>query len=92
MVFASLSFAQLGHIMAIKSERQSIFSRDLFSNLPLLFTVLLTFALQFAVIYTPIGNQLLKTQPLTAEQLLVCLGSSMLVLLGVEVEKRVRKK
>lgn len=92
MVFASLSFAQLGHIMAIKSERQSIFSRDLFSNLPLLFTVLLTFALQFAVIYTPIGNQLLKTQPLTTEQLLVCLGSSMLVLLGVEVEKRVRKK
>lgn len=92
MVFASLSFAQLGHIMAIKSERQSIFSRDLFSNLPLLFTVLLTFALQFAVIYTPIGNQLLKTQPLTAEQLLVCLGSSMLVLLGVEVEKRVRRR
>lgn len=92
MVFAALSFAQLGHIMAIKSERQSIFSRDILSNLPLLFTVLFTFALQFAVIYTPLGNQLLKTQPLTSEQLLVCLGSSMLVLIAVEVEKKVRRK
>jgi P-type Ca2+ transporter type 2C len=92
MVFAVLSFAQLGHIMAIKSESETIFGRNLLSNLPLLLTVLLTFLLQVAVIYVPFFNDLLKTQPLSMNELLICVGVSIIVPVAVEIEKAVKKR
>jgi Ca2+-transporting ATPase len=91
MVFAVLSFAQLGHIMAIKSESETIFGRNVLSNLPLLLTVFLTFLLQVAVIYIPFFNDLLKTQPLSMNELLICVGVSVIVPIAVEIEKAVKK-
>jgi Ca2+-transporting ATPase len=90
MVFATLSFAQLGHIMAIKSETQPLFSKDIYSNKPLLLTVVFTFALQLAVIYFPFANELLKTQPLTINELLICIASSFVVMAAVGIEKMIR--
>ncbi|HYF31717.1 MAG TPA: cation-translocating P-type ATPase [Chitinophagaceae bacterium] len=92
MVFAGLSFSQLGHIMAIKSERQPLLGKNFFSNIPLLVTVAFTFLLQLAVIYLPFANTLLKTQPLTINELLVCLASSFVVVTGVEIEKLIRRR
>ncbi len=42
MVFTTLCLLQLGHVMAIRSERESLFKQGLFSNKPLLASVLLT--------------------------------------------------
>ncbi|MBP1746961.1 MAG: calcium-transporting ATPase, partial [Deltaproteobacteria bacterium] len=53
MVFTVLCLTQLGHVLAIRSERQSLFTMGLFSNKPLLGAVALTFLLQMAVIYIP---------------------------------------
>jgi Ca2+-transporting ATPase len=92
MVFAGLSFSQLGHIMAIKSERETLFGKNLFSNLPLLIIVIFTFILQLGVIYLPFANELLKTQPLSFQELLVCIGTSFVVLIAVEIEKRIKTK
>jgi P-type Ca2+ transporter type 2C len=92
MVFAALSFTQLGHIMVIKSERQSLLSKDLLSNLPLLATVVFTFLLQLAVIYLPFANELLKTQPLTLNELLVCLACPLIVIVAIEIEKFMRRR
>ena len=95
MVFTVLSLAQLGHVLAIRSERESLFTQGLFSNLPLFGAVMLTLLLQLGVIYIPYANDLFKTQPLTVEELLLCFGASALVFLAVEVEKlfkRSRKK
>ena len=91
MVFASLSFAQLGHIMAIKSETQPMLGKDILTNKPLLMIVFFTFLLQIAVIYLPFANNLLNTQPLTLQELLICIASSLVVMTGVEIEKRVRR-
>ena len=48
MVFTVLTLSQMGNVLAIRSERESLFRQGLFSNLPLLGAVLLTFGLQMA--------------------------------------------
>jgi Ca2+-transporting ATPase len=87
MVFTVLTLAQMAHVLAIRSERDSLFSQGLFSNLPLLGAVLLTFALQLATIYVPWLNPIFKTEPLTATELGFCLAMSSLVFVAVEIEK-----
>ncbi|HEV2609832.1 MAG TPA: cation-translocating P-type ATPase C-terminal domain-containing protein [Noviherbaspirillum sp.] len=49
-----------------RSDRDSIFSQGLRSNLPLLGAVLPTFLLQMATVYVPALNPIFDTQPLTA--------------------------
>lgn len=90
MVFSILAFSQLGHVLAIRSERQFLFRQGLFSNLPLLGAVLLTILLQLGVIYLPFANKLFKTQPLSLDELLICFGASALVFHAVELEKFIR--
>jgi Ca2+-transporting ATPase len=92
MVFTVLTMSQMGHILAIRSERDSLFSQGLFSNLPLLSAVIFTLLLQIATLYLPIFNSVLKTDPLTASELLLCLGASCVVFVVVEIEKWVRRK
>jgi len=87
MVFAVLSFSQMAHVMAIRSETQSLFSQGLLSNLPLLGAVLLTCVLQLAIIYIPFLNPIFKTAPLTLYELLAVLAASSVVFIAVELEK-----
>ena len=92
MVFMVLSLSQLGHVMAIRSDRQSLFRLGLFSNKPLLGSVVLTFILQLGVIYLPFANVIFKTQPLTFYELLICIALSLVVLAGVEIEKLLKQR
>ena len=91
VVFTVLTFCQLAQVLAIRSERESIFTIGLFSNLPLLGSVLLTIALQLMVVYTPYFNKIFHTTPLTMEELIVCFTLPFIVLLAVEVEKKLRR-
>lgn len=92
MVFTVLSLAQLGHVLAIRSERESLFTQGLFSNLPLLGAVVLTFLLQLGVIYIPFANDLFKTQPLALEELLICIAASSIIFFAVEIEKIFKRR
>ncbi len=87
MAFTVLTLAQLAHVLAIRSERDSLFRQGLTSNLPLLGAVVVTVALQMAVIYVPFLNALLNTSPLTAGELGLTLALSSVVFFAVEVEK-----
>jgi Ca2+-transporting ATPase len=87
MVFTVLTLSQMGHALAIRSERRSLFDLGLASNKPLLYAVLLTFALQMAVVYVPFLNPIFKTAPLSLAELLFCLVLSSVVFLAVEAEK-----
>ncbi|MCG3201006.1 MAG: Calcium-transporting ATPase [Gammaproteobacteria bacterium] len=87
MVFTVLTLAQMGHVLAIRSERDSLFTLGLFSNTPLLGAVLLTFALQMAILYVPALQVVFKTAPLSVQELLICLALSSVVFASVEVEK-----
>jgi Ca2+-transporting ATPase len=92
MVFTTLCFLQLGHVMAIRSERESLFTQGIFTNKPLLLSVGATFLLQLATIYVPALNPIFKTEPLTAAELLIVLLLSTIVFIAVELEKLVRRR
>ncbi len=87
MVFTVLTFAQLFHVMAIRSEPQSLFSVGLRSNLPLLGAVVLGAVLHLAIVYVPPLAAVLKTQPLTAPELAFCVLLAGSVFVAVEIEK-----
>ena len=87
MVFMFLTLAQMGHALAVRSHRESLFRMNLFSNRLLLVAVVSTVVLQLAAAYLPFFNRLFHTNPLTVEQLILCLALSTIVFWGVELEK-----
>jgi Ca2+-transporting ATPase len=92
MAFTVLTLSQLGHVLAIRSERDSLFTQGVMSNSVLLGVVLLTIALQMCTIYVPWLNSVFKTQPLSGSELAICFGMSSLVFVGVEFEKWFRRR
>lgn len=92
MVFCILAFSQLGHVMAIRSERQYLWEEGLHTNPALLGAVLLTVVLQLLVVYTPRGNALFHTQPLELKELALCLALSLVPFHAVEGEKFFRRR
>ncbi len=87
MVFTVLSLSQMGHVLAIRSDKESLFRIGLFSNKALVGAVILTFALQMATIYVPFLNPVFKTVPLSAGELATTLLLSSVVFIAVEIEK-----
>jgi len=92
MVFTVLTLSQMGHVLAIRSESESLFRQGFFSNMPLLGAFLLTFALQMAVVYVPVLQPIFKTAPLDADELALCLALSSVVFFAVEIEKWMRRR
>lgn len=87
MAFTVLTLAQMGHVLAIRSERDSFFTQGPLSNLPLLGAVLLTLVLQMCTIYVPFLRHIFKTEPLTLPELGLCFAAASVVFIGVEIEK-----
>ncbi|MCC6905397.1 MAG: cation-translocating P-type ATPase, partial [Anaerolineae bacterium] len=87
MVFTTLTLSQMGHALAVRSDKETLFSKGLFSNVPLLLAVGGTVLLQMAIIYVKPFQQFFGTASLTLDQLAVCLGLSLAVTLGIEIRK-----
>lgn len=92
MVFTVLCLSQLAHVLAIRSERESLFRLGLFSNAPLFGAVVLTFLLQMATIYVPALNSIFRTAPLSLAELGATVAIAAVVFVAVEVEKWVRRR
>jgi Ca2+-transporting ATPase len=87
MVFIFLTIAQMGHALGLRSHRESTFTLPFFGNPLLLGAVVFTLTVQLLAIYLPFFNQIFRTNPLTLEQLAICLGLSTIVFIVVELEK-----
>jgi Ca2+-transporting ATPase len=81
----------MGHVLAIRSESESIFSQRLLSNKPLLWACILTFILQMATIYVPFLNPIFNTEPLALNELILTLLLSSVVFIAVEIEKWMKR-
>ena len=92
MVFTVLCLTQLGHVLAIRSEKESLLKIGLFSNKYLLGAVVLTFILQMATIYVPFLNRIFKTEPLTLQELMITLALASVVFFAVEIEKAIKRR
>ncbi len=87
MVFTTLTVAQMGNVLAIRSQRDSLFKIGLLSNKAMLGAVLLTLGLQMAVVYLPFMQKVFKTTALPPVDLAVCLGLSLVFFLILELVK-----
>jgi Ca2+-transporting ATPase len=92
MVFSVLTLAQMAHVLAIRSETDSLFSLGLRSNRPLAAAVLLTLGLQLAVVYLPLLQPVFRTEALSATELAICAAAASVVFVAVEVEKALRRR
>jgi len=87
MAFTVLTLSQMGNVLAIRSDRESLFSLGLLSNRSVLGAVLVTFGLQLAVIYIPALNTVFRTAPLDLADLGLCVALSSIVFLAIELQK-----
>jgi len=91
MLFTSLVLGRMAVALAVRSERLSIFEKGLFSNLFLAGAIVITAALQLAVVYIPALNTVFKTQPLTLPQLGITVAFAAAALVVIEVEKLIKR-
>ena len=87
MVFVFLTIAQMGHAYGLRSHVESSFKLPFFGNPLLLVAIGLTVLVQVGGIYMPFFNTIFNTNPLTFDQLALCLVLSTVVLIAVEIEK-----
>jgi Ca2+-transporting ATPase len=92
MVFTTLTLAQMGNALAVRSDTESLFKLGLFTNLPLLGAVLLTTALQLGVVYLPFAQKVFATTALTLGELGICFAFGLLVFVAVELAKWVKRR
>ncbi len=91
VAFTALCFTQIGHVLAIRSERVAFWSLGPLGNVPLLMAVAIALTLQLLVVYLPGLQPLFGTEPLDAAQLGLCVGCGGVIFLAVELEKAVRR-
>jgi len=92
MTFTVLTLSQLAHVLAIRSERESLFRQGLLSNTPLFVAVSLTVVAQLCTLYVPVLTRLFKTTALKVSELLACIAVASVVFVAVEIEKWFRRR
>jgi Ca2+-transporting ATPase len=92
MVFTTLALLQLGHALAVRSERESFFTLGPRSNPLLLAAVAGTLAVQLLIVYVPVLQVVFDTEPFSPVQLGVVLAASTVAFIAVEIEKWLRRR
>jgi P-type Ca2+ transporter type 2C len=92
IVFNVLCLCQMGHVLAIRSEKQSLFSIGVFSNTPLILSVSIVLILQIIITYVPVLQEIFHTKALNITEFLIVGAASSIVFFAVEIEKFISKK
>jgi len=87
MVFTTLCLAQMGHALAIRSNTQLTIEMNPFTNLFVWGAVIVTSALQLALVYVKPLQEFFGTHALSGLELLICIGFSALMFVWIELEK-----
>ncbi len=89
VLFTVLVFIQLGLALEIRSEQRPLFSIGLWSNRAMLGAVAIGLLAHLAILYLPFFQAVFNTEPLTALELGIALGATLVVMAAVEVQKAV---
>jgi Ca2+-transporting ATPase len=92
MIFTTLTLAQMGNALAIRSNSDSVFRIGFLSNRLALGAVLITVILQLAVIYSPLLHPFFHTEALTGRDLGIALLASTTVFWAIEAGKWLRRR
>lgn len=77
--FVTLVATQLIHVFECKSERLPLYKINIFNNLKLIGSVIISAGVVLASLYVPFLRTIFQTQPLSWVQLLVVVASSLVV-------------
>lgn len=86
VAFTVLTLSQLFNVLNCRSEQKSIFKVGLFSNVNLIYAVLLSFSIHLSVIYTPL-RVYFKTVPLNLMDWIYIFLAASLIVVVVEIYK-----
>ncbi|TBR22202.1 cation-translocating P-type ATPase [bacterium] len=92
VMFTVLVFTQMGNVLAVRSERESLFTQGLGSNLPLTGAVAGMVLLQLAAVYAPPLQRALKTEALAPGELALAAGLAAALFGAVEAEKWLKRR
>ncbi|MDT8324464.1 MAG: HAD-IC family P-type ATPase, partial [Bacteroidota bacterium] len=87
MAFVTLALFQIWNVHNSRSVHSSLLHIGPFSNRPLLLIMLVSLTLQVAAIHIPGLNTLLRVAPLTVAEWMICVGTSLSIVLLIEVKK-----
>jgi Ca2+-transporting ATPase len=91
MAFMTLALTQVFHAFNARSRRESVFSGRLFANGWLWGAVMVCLVLQFAAVYLPLLQRVLRTVPPTMSEWGVIAGCSLLPVGVVELVKTLQR-
>lgn len=91
ITFTTLCIAQMGHALSCRSDSKLLIELNPISNPYLLVSVVFTTVLQLSLLYVPSLRQFFGTDALTASELGLCFGFSLLLVLWTESEKLVSR-
>ncbi len=91
IAFSTLAFFQMANVLAIRSERDSVFTIGFFSNPQLILAVLSTIILQICVIYIPFLQKFFSTVALPLPLLLLCVLISSTIFFLIELDKYIKR-
>ncbi len=92
MVFTTLTMAQMGQALAVRSEHDLLFEIGIFSNKQLIGAVLLTVLLQLGVIYLPFMQTIFNTTALSFGNLALSVALGAVVFLVAEISKLIWRR
>ena len=89
MIFTTLAFTQMAHVLGIRSSRDSLFRIGVLSNLPLAAAVAVTVLLQLALVYAPPLQAIFSTRALAGTDLAISAVVALAIFAAVEGEKQI---
>jgi Ca2+-transporting ATPase len=92
MVFTTLTFAQMGNALSIRSSEDLLITIGPFSNRLMIGAVILTVLLQLMLLYIPFFQGVFKVAPLSLTQLLTCFALSWVLFSAAEGVKWLRRR
>ena len=90
--FIVLSVSELFHALNSRHQMKSIFELGFFTNLKLIYALLISLFLQLSVVYIPFMQKIFKTESLTAFDWVLVIIFSSLPLWAMELVKWLNKK
>ena len=91
MAFTVITFVQLSHVLAIRSESLSLSIIGIKTNLPLFLCVSFNFLLHLSILYSQTLRNIFKTEPLNFKELLLCILAALILFTVVEIEKKLKR-
>ncbi len=90
LAFSALAILEMYHVFNCKSEKASVFSAGIFSNMYLVLSVILTVVLQLLVIYNPVFQKIFDTVSLSGKELFYLFALSSAPLVYMEIKKALK--